>query len=72
MSFIDWAGENDVLPPGEILYIEVVEWKNYAYLKDSVWRISYGLQQFMDEFGSAGFVRNLLIYEITVILGFAG
>lgn len=47
-----------MLSPGEILYIEVVERKTYAYLIDSVWRISYGLQQFMDEFGSAGFVRN--------------
>lgn len=47
-----------MLIPGEILYIEVVERKTYAYLKDSVWRISYGLQQFMDEFGCAGFARN--------------
>ncbi len=47
-----------MMSPGEILYIEVVERKTYAYLKDSVWRIFYGLQQFMDEFGSAGFARN--------------
>lgn len=47
-----------MMTPGEILYIEVVERKTYAYLKDSVWRISYGLQQFMDKFGPAGFVRN--------------
>ncbi len=47
-----------MISPGEILYIEVVERKTYAYLNDSVWRISYGLQQFMDEFGSAGFARN--------------
>lgn len=47
-----------MLVPGEILYIEVVDRKTYAYLKDSVWRISYGLQQFTEQFGSAGFVRN--------------
>lgn len=47
-----------MLTPGEILYIEVVDRKTYAYLKDSVWRISYGLQQFMDKFGPVGFVRN--------------
>jgi len=47
-----------MLVPGEILYIEVVDRKTYAYLKDSVWRISYGLQQFMDRFGRVGFVRN--------------
>ncbi len=46
------------MTPGEILYIEVVERKTYAYLRDSVWRITYGLQQFMDEFGSVGFARN--------------
>ena len=47
-----------MLTPGEILYIEVVDRKTYAYLKNSVWRITYGLQQFMDKFGSVGFVRN--------------
>lgn len=47
-----------MITPGEILYIEVVERKTYAYLKDSVWRITYGLQQFMDEFGAVGFARN--------------
>ncbi|MBE5877664.1 MAG: LytTR family transcriptional regulator [Lachnospiraceae bacterium] len=47
-----------MMTPGEILYIEVVERKTYAYLRDSVWRITYGLQQFMDEFGSVGFARN--------------
>lgn len=47
-----------MITPGEILYIEVVERKTYAYLKDSVWRITYGLQQFMDEFGTVGFARN--------------
>ncbi|MBQ7944930.1 MAG: LytTR family transcriptional regulator DNA-binding domain-containing protein [Lachnospiraceae bacterium] len=47
-----------MMTPGEILYIEVVERKTYAYLKDSVWRITYGLQQFMDKFGSVGFARN--------------
>ncbi len=47
-----------MLTPGEILYIEVVDRKTYAYLKDSVWRISYGLQQFMDKFGPVGFARN--------------
>ena len=47
-----------MLTPGEILYIEVVDRKTYAYLKNSVWRISYGLQQFMDKFGSVGFARN--------------
>lgn len=47
-----------MLTPGEILYIEVVDRKTYAYLKNSVWRISYGLQQFMDKFSSAGFARN--------------
>lgn len=47
-----------MLVPGEVLYIEVVDRKTYAYLKDSVWRISYGLQQFAEQFGSAGFVRN--------------
>lgn len=46
-----------MLVPGEILYIEVVDRKPYAYLKDSVWRISYGLQQFAEQFGAAGFVR---------------
>lgn len=47
-----------MLTPGEILYIEVVDRKTYAYLKNSVWRISYGLQQFMDKFSSVGFARN--------------
>ena len=47
-----------MITPGEILYIEVVERKTYAYLKDSVWRITYGLQRFMDEFGTVGFARN--------------
>ncbi len=47
-----------VLVPGEILYIEVVDRKTYAYLKDSVWRIPCGLQQFMDMFGCMGFARN--------------
>ncbi|MBQ4521999.1 MAG: LytTR family transcriptional regulator DNA-binding domain-containing protein [Lachnospiraceae bacterium] len=47
-----------MLKLGEILYIEVVDRKTYAYLKDSIWRISYGLQQFMDKFGSVGFARN--------------
>lgn len=47
-----------ILSLGEILYIEVVDRKTYAYLKDSVWRISYGLQQFKDNFGDAGFARN--------------
>lgn len=47
-----------LLTPGEILYIEVVDRKTYAYLQDSVWRISYGLQQFMEKFGPVGFVRN--------------
>lgn len=47
-----------MLVPGEILYIEVVDRKTYAYLKDSVWRISYGLQQFMERFGQVGFARN--------------
>lgn len=47
-----------MLTPGEILYIEIVDRKTYAYLKNSVWRISYGLQQFMDKFGSVGFARN--------------
>lgn len=47
-----------MITPGEILYIEVVDRKTYAYLKDSVWRISYGLQHFMDKFGSVGFARN--------------
>lgn len=47
-----------MLTPGEILYIEVVDRKTYAYLKDSIWRISYGLQQFMDKFGCEGFIRN--------------
>lgn len=47
-----------MLTPGEILYIEVVDRKTYAYLKDSVWRISYGLQQFIDKFGPVGFARN--------------
>ena len=37
-----------LLTPGEILYIEVVDRKTYAYLQDSVWRISYGLQQIME------------------------
>lgn len=47
-----------MLSPGEILYVEVVDRKTYAYLKNSVWRISYGLQQFIDKFGHAGFARN--------------
>ena len=47
-----------MITSGEILYIEIVERKTYAYLKDSVWRITYGLQQFMDEFGTVGFARN--------------
>lgn len=47
-----------ILTPGEILYIEIVDRKTYAYLKDSIWRISYGLQQFMDKFGYVGFARN--------------
>lgn len=47
-----------MLMPGEILYIEVVDRKTYAYLADGVWRIFYGLQQFMDEFGATGFARN--------------
>ena len=47
-----------MLTPGEILYIEVVDRKTYAYLNDGVWRIFYGLQQFMDEFGATGFARN--------------
>ncbi len=47
-----------MLTPGEILYIEVVDRKTYAYLKDSVWRISYGLQQFMQQFETVGFVRS--------------
>lgn len=47
-----------MIAPGEILYIEVVDRKTYAYLKDSVWRINYGLQQFMDKFGSVGFSRS--------------
>ena len=47
-----------MLVPGEILYIEVVDRKTYAYVKDSVWRISYGLHQFMEKFGAVGFARN--------------
>lgn len=52
------AEREKMLTPGEILYIEVVDRKTYAYLKDSVWRISYGLQQFMEQFGAVGFARN--------------
>lgn len=47
-----------MLVPGEILYIEVVDRKTYAYVKDSVWRIPYGLHQFMEKFGPVGFARN--------------
>lgn len=47
-----------MLTPGEILYIEVVDRKTYAYLTDSIWRISYSLQQFIDKFGCMGFARN--------------
>ncbi|MGN0375973.1 MAG: LytTR family DNA-binding domain-containing protein [Butyrivibrio sp.] len=47
-----------IITPAEILYLEVVDRKTYAYLKESVWRINFGLQQFYEKYGCVGFVRN--------------
>ncbi len=43
--------------PGEILYLEIVDRKTYAYLKNHVWRVDYGLQEFLEKYDSTGFVR---------------
>lgn len=42
---------------GEILYLEVVERRCYAYLENEVYQVEYNLKSFQEQFLSNGFVQ---------------
>lgn len=46
-----------VLHPGSIYYLEVVERKLFAYQKQEVYQLDYSMKQFLECFGSDGFVQ---------------
>lgn len=49
--------ESRLIKPNEIYYIEIVDRKCYAYLKEEVWRLEEGLAELTERYETHGFVR---------------
>ncbi len=49
--------ESRLIKPYEIYYIEIVDRKCYAYLKEEVWRLEEGLAELTERYETHGFVR---------------
>lgn len=49
--------ESRLIRPGEIYYIEIVDRKCYAYLKEEVWKLEEGLLELTKRYEAQGFVR---------------
>lgn len=49
--------ENRLIRPDEIYYIEIVDRRCYAYLKDEVWELKEGLLELTKRYEIHGFVR---------------
>lgn len=52
-----WQGEQLMISPEKVLYLESVDGVCWAYLEDKVCRISGGLGQFAADFADRGFFR---------------
>ena len=55
------AGKKDnevcMLHPGSLYYLEVVDRKLFAYQANEVYQLDYSMKQFLDCFGTDGFVQ---------------
>lgn len=49
--------ESRLIRPGEIYYMEIVDRKCYAYLKEEVWKLEEGLLELTKRYEAQGFVR---------------
>lgn len=49
--------ESRLVRPDEIYYIEIVDRRCYAYLKDEVWELKEGLSELTKQYEAYGFVR---------------
>lgn len=49
--------ERRLMIPDEIYYIEIVDRKCYAYLKEEVWQLEEGLAELVERYEMHGFVR---------------
>lgn len=49
--------ESRLIKPDEIYYIEIVDRRCYAYLKEEVWKLEEGLFELTKRYEAHGFVR---------------
>jgi DNA-binding LytR/AlgR family response regulator len=59
---IIWGKDKDLekertILPREIIYLEIVDRKCFAYLDHSIWQIDYTISTFLEHFSNQGFVR---------------